>query len=213
MSNSDKIWFKDPKNFITQDNFLKFFPTSDMNHSEQINALVRFSLYFTIILLLFRNNYKTFYILAIALILSLAMYTVEQQKETKKKETYQKNNFVKSKSTGKKCVRPTKVNPMMNLLVSDYDEGASRMGTEACDVQNERVQEEMLENFNDKLYRSTSDVFNKTSNDRQWYTMPNTALIPDQGGLAQWLYGGDNCKSGNSKACWKNQSEVIMGHV
>ena len=35
---TDKIWFKDIQNFITRDNFLEFFPTSDMNYTEQINV-------------------------------------------------------------------------------------------------------------------------------------------------------------------------------
>lgn len=210
---TEQIWFKEPQGFLTQDNFLRFFPTSDMNNVEQINAIVRFALYFTIIMLLFRNNYKIFYILVITVIISMAMYTVEQNKEIKKKETYQKRNLAKQKSTGKACRRPSNDNPFMNMLVSDYERGAEMLGKEACDVQNENVQGEMLENFNDKLYRSVGDVFNKTASDRQFYAVPNTDIIPDQGGFAEWLYGNVNktCKSGNAQACWANASEVFIG--
>ena len=59
----EKIWFKDINGFLTERNFLKFFPTSNMTYIEQINSIIRFGIYFTIILLLFRNNYKVFYIL------------------------------------------------------------------------------------------------------------------------------------------------------
>jgi hypothetical protein len=47
----EKIWFNDPQNLITKENFLKFFPTSDMTYIEQINSIVRFGIYLTLILL------------------------------------------------------------------------------------------------------------------------------------------------------------------
>lgn len=207
----ETVWFKDPANFITKDNFLIFFPTSDMNYVEQINAIVRFALYLTIILLLFHNNYKTFYILITVLMITYAMYIVEIKKKDEIRTKFENKGEVKSKSTGKVCKRPSKTNPFMNLLVSDYEKG--NVDVEACDVQNEAIKEEMLEDFNSKLYRSTGDAFNKISNDRQFYTMPNTGLINNQGEFANWLYKRDNCKSGSAQHCWANVSETFLGKV
>ena len=44
---SETIWFKDLPGLITKDNFLQFFPTSSMSYVEQINSIVRFSIYLT----------------------------------------------------------------------------------------------------------------------------------------------------------------------
>ena len=41
---SETIWFKDLPGLITKDNFLQFFPTSDMTYVEQINSIVRFAI-------------------------------------------------------------------------------------------------------------------------------------------------------------------------
>ena len=203
----EKIWFNDPKNLITQTNFLKFFPTSDMTYIEQINSIVRFGIYLTIILLLFKNNYKVFYILVAILLVSYAMFIVDKKKKEGRKDHYTKNNLAVSKKINKVCKKPTTDNPFMNRnLLSKYNEETDK---EACDIDNEAVKEDMLNKFNEKLYRSSDDIFMNHASDRQFYTVPNTDLVPDQKSFAEWLYKRPSCKSGDSQACYNNVSEVI----
>ena len=203
----EKIWFNDPKNLITQTNFLKFFPTSDMTYIEQINSIVRFGVYLTIILLLFRNNYKVFYILVAILLVSYAMFVVGKKKKEERKDHYTKNNLAVSKKTEQVCKKPTTDNPFMNRnLLSEYNENTDK---EACDIQNESIKEDMLDKFNQKLYRSADDIFMNHASDRQFYTVPNTDLVPDQKSFAEWLYKRPSCKAGDTQACYNNVSEVI----
>ena len=56
------IWFKDIKKFITKDNYLDFFPSKGMNFTEQMNSIMRFSIYFTVILYFLKNDYKILFI-------------------------------------------------------------------------------------------------------------------------------------------------------
>lgn len=204
---TDKIWFKDIQNFITRDNFLEFFPTSDMNYTEQINSIVRFAVYLTLILVLFKNNYKIFYILVAVLLVSYAMFIVDSKKKEETRDYYTKYNLAKSKKTNKVCKKPSVDNPFMNRnLLTEYDEETDK---EACDIQNESVKEDVLNKFNEKLYRSTDDIFMNHASDRQFYTVPNTDLVPDQTSFAEWLYKRPSCKAGDSQACYNNVSEVI----
>ena len=209
----EKIWFKDINGFLTERNFLKFFPTSNMTYIEQINSIIRFGIYFTIILLLFRNNYKVFYILVGILLITTAMYIVETKKILKRKEEYTKSKLARSRKHKKNCIKPTKNNPFMNVEISEYDTD-KRMGLEACDIDNDNIKEDMINKFNDKLYRSTDDVYMNYNNDRQFYTMPVTDVVNDQTGFAKWLYDrGPTCKQGNAEACYNNVSKVIIGRV
>ena len=48
----EKIWYEDLKGFITQDNFLKFFPTPNMAYYEMINSIITIYIEFKIALLL-----------------------------------------------------------------------------------------------------------------------------------------------------------------
>ena len=203
----EKIWFEDIQGLITKDNFLKFFPTSDMSYVEQINSIIRFTIYLTIILILFRNNYKLFYLLLGVLMVTYVMYSTDKKEKEKKEEHYIKNELSKSKKTGKVCKKPTVNNPFMNRnLLAEYDVVKDK---EACDVENDYVKKSMKEKFNDKLYRSADDIFMNHASDRQFYTVPNTDLVPDQTAFAKWLYQRPNCKSGNYEACYENVSEVI----
>lgn len=203
----DKIWFEDIQGFIRKDNFLEFFPTSNMSYTEQINSIVRFSLYFTIIMVLFRNNYKIFYILVAILLISYAMFIVERKRKEEKKNHFVKHDLALSKKTNKTCKKPTSDNPFMNRnLLADYNEDTDK---EACDIQNERVKEDVASKFNEKLYRSTDDIFLNHASDRQFYTVPNTDLVPDQTSFAEWLYKRPSCKGGDQQACYKNVSENI----
>jgi len=203
----ETIWFKDPQNLITKENFLKFFPTSDMSYTEQINSIVRFGIYLTIILVLFRNNYKVFYILVAILLVSYAMYVVDSKKKQERRDYYTKNDLVLSKKTNKVCKKPTVDNPFMNRnLLSKYDPNIDK---EACDIDNEAIKEDILDNFNKKLYRSADDIFMNHASDRQFYTMPNTDIVPDQKAFAEWLYKRPSCKGGDVQACYENVSEVI----
>tara|TARA_B100000401_G_scaffold62077_1_gene36595 strand:- start:3858 stop:4499 length:642 start_codon:yes stop_codon:yes gene_type:complete len=211
---TEKLWYNDLKGFITQDNFLKFFPTPNMTYHEKINSIVRFTLYLVIILVLFKNNYKTLYILVIVLLLTYGMSLVDTVEKKQEQETFQRKNLAVSKTTKKECVKPTVDNPFMNVLLTDYKEGAPRGDKEACDFDNKNVKKSIKEKYDERLFRSTDDVFMNNSGDRQFYTMPVTDVVNDQTGFAKWLYDrGPTCKQGAVEKCYDNVSEVILGRV
>lgn len=209
---NEKIWYNDLKGFITEDNFLKFFPTPNMSFTEKINSVIRFTLYLVIILLLFKNNYKVLYILVIVLLTTYLMSLVNRKEKIVKKEEFKKMDTALRKKDNKECVKPTTENPFMNVLITDYKEDSKRADKEACNPTNKKIKKKIQDKYDERLFRSIDDVFMNETGDRQFYTMPVTDVVNDQTGFAKWLYDrGDTCKQGAVEKCYDNVSEVILG--
>ena len=84
--------------------------------------------------------------------------------------------------------------------MNEYAENPKRK--KACKINN-KVNEYIDQYFNEDLYRSVDDIYNKNASERQYYTMPVTEIPNNQDKFAQWLYGNDEktCKEGNLLKC------------
>lgn len=56
------------------DNYLSFFPTTEMSRIEQLNALTRFCIYYTILILLFQKEIEYYYVSVILLLFIVTIY-------------------------------------------------------------------------------------------------------------------------------------------
>lgn len=105
-----------------------------------------------------------------------------ENKTDKQKEYF--DSYDKSIVEGVKetCTKPTKDNPFMNYMISDYKDEPNKL--KACT----NVEKEIDDNFNHNLYKDIDDLFEKKNSQRQFYTMPNTQNPNDQKAFAEWLY-------------------------
>jgi len=62
---NDPFWFNDYKILFYKENISNFFPSYNMTLIEKLNAIFRMSIYLSIILYLFTNNYLYLYIFII----------------------------------------------------------------------------------------------------------------------------------------------------
>ncbi len=199
----EDIWFKDLKGFLNKDNLLVFFPSNEMTTKEQLNSILRFSIYFTIIMFLISNNYRYFYIIFFTGLITSIMFIINSQEIKKKKNLLEKENLaLSSKNNNKLCTKPTKNNPFMNLTINEIIENPNKKP--ACDFNNDTINKSIKKNFNDGLYRDADDIFEKNASDRQFYTTPNTEIINDQTGLAEWLYKTPKTCKEDGLSCFKN---------
>ena len=55
----------------------------------------------------------------------------------------------------------------------------------------------MVVNFNHNLFRDVDELWERANSQRQFYTIPNTAIPNNQKEFANWLYRspGGNCKT------------------
>ena len=175
------LWYKNLK--VLLQNPHEFYPKKSFTNVQKSNALARLGLYIFLIVLLLDIDRRV-YIISL-LILLYSIYLIKHKKET----------FDEKPG----CQMPTKENPFMNFTVGDYYVNPEREGN--CDVEDEKVQQEMRNNFVNDMIQDPNDIWGRHMNERNFYTMPNTEIVNDQKGFAEWLYGSmGQCKE-NGKGC------------
>lgn len=105
---------------------------------------------------------------------------------------------------------PTPANPFMNVLVTDI--GDNPYKPPARNTGSYEVKQELDSYFQTMFADDPGDVFNHTSGQRNWVTMPSTTIPNDQASFANWLYRvpGQTCKEGNMEACNFNTGAEIL---
>jgi hypothetical protein len=182
----NKLWYKDPK--ILLNNMGDFFPTSDLTKEEKINSLARLALYLGTIILMVGEDTNWLILSLIILGISYFMSVNENFNEV-----------------NDNCQMPTKDNPFMNYTVSDLIDNPNR--SPACEY--EKVKDNIRTEFRASVYADSSDLWGRYINDRNFYTTPNTEIVNDQTGFAQWCFGNSGeCKT-TGENCLKVRDPVF----
>lgn len=182
---SDTFWFNDFSILVDKERLTEFFPNNFMSHSEKLNAIFRFSIYSTIILMLY---YKNNNILIIPLFMAgLTLYIHKFNKLPVNNDI--KTKEMKFKELREECELPSKDNPFMNTLVHELNDGPKKTH---CNIEDEDVKEDIEQNFNHNLYKDVNDIYNKNNSQRMFHTMPETTEYGVKHGdsvkFAKWLY-------------------------
>jgi len=199
---NDPFWFEQISILYSQDRFTEFFPSTDMNLHEKMNAIVRFSFYFGVTLAVI---YKEHNYLGIPICVMILSYIIYRGEDKGKEEEEVKEKFT---VRGQECQKPTKNNPYMNFMVSD-----KRDRKAACPTyKNKELQKEVTDISNKNMYLSIDEVWQRKNNERQFFTMPNTRSMNDQKSFAEWCWGQPKtCKEGNGVQCYSNVSDNLSG--
>ncbi len=197
----EKAWFKDPRNFISEKNYDKFFPSPAMTYTEKLNSIMRLAIYFSIIILILKKDTNILFIPILTGIFTFFMYNNTDIKKKQEETFLNKMNLHKDPYTQELCHRPTPENPFMNILMSDYKLNPKR--NKACDVTKGNIKMEAQKYFNRNLYRDVGDIFQKNASDRNWYTTASTTIPNDDDSFKNFVYKlGPTCKQGNGNACY-----------
>jgi len=195
------IWYEDWYSFLfDHENLIKFLPDKNYSLDENLNALLRFSIYFSFFVFVIKRDARVFYFALVVAVITIVIYKNDNHKSLVKKELFDKLNI---EETRKKsfCLRPTRENPFMNVSYVDYKDFPNR--PPACDITKRTTKRDVLQKFNIGLYRDVDDIFNKKASDRQFYTNPITTIPNDQASFAEWCFKtGQTCKEKSSK-CYK----------
>jgi hypothetical protein len=178
------LWYNNPK--ILLENWHEFFPHNDLSKEQKINSIARFALYYSILVLLFKQDTKWLSVSVVLLIISYCLGYYEGFEQTEKTAS---------------CVKPTKDNPFMNFTLADYYNNVDR--SEACDYDD--VKDDMRKEFKKGIVPDPADLWGKNISDRQFFTMPWTQVVNDQTGFANWLYGNSGECKNLGKNCDKNR--------
>jgi len=177
------IWYDDPVQFLMNPiNWYTIVPDSEMDLDEQLNAMVIFSIYFAIIIIIVNKDTRVLYVVVLVCFMTYMFHKHKMQENFKSNELNRKLNIEKDEIHNRYCVKPTKDNPFMNVSLNDYDEFPNRPA--ACKDINEVV---------DALYKSgapvnETDPFNVKGGDRQFYTTPSTTIPNDSDSFRSFLF-------------------------
>ena len=180
-ASGESIWYKDISSLFNSSNFGCVIPTSGMTFAQQLNSIVRFAVYYSLIMFAAKQNADAF---VFPVITAAITYIVFEYSSGGSSEGF----GARDESDGP-CTEPTQDNPFMNLLANEYN--TNRPG--ACDPLDEDVRESMEQNFCKGAFVDQDDIYNRNSGSRQFYTNPVTTSANDQAAFADWLYGGVNC--------------------
>ena len=210
MEDLNKFWTEDYTILYRDNNYLDFFPKDNMTKEQKLNSITRYSIYLLPILYVMTDNSVWLLIPIIIIILCIFFNKIEkfdvssdniQKNKEKKKEIIEKLGIEEPE----KCQKPTNENPYMNINITDFNTQNEK--DKSCDINDEEVKNDVIEKFNQNLYRNVSDLYGKNNSERQFYTLPVTTVPNDQKGFAEWLYKtDDNCKY-NGVNCLKYSDE------
>ena len=247
----DSFWANDLKILFKANKLFDIIPSSKMTNEQKMNAMVRCSIYFSVIHYLVRKNSNILFIPIVVSIMTYIFY-INNTEKTDFAKTIEKFTEKLQKSTDKStdkshsnkvspyfessinndnnwsnedlsdltpgdqnnindiyddndCKLPSIDNPFGNVMITDIGNPKFK---KACDsYNNNMVKRDIKNDFEEGLYMDVNDIYSKKNSQRQFYTMPNTDIVNDQGGFAKWCYmTPPTCKEGNSLQCSANLS-------
>lgn len=179
---TEQIWFRDPAILFAPTTWSQFVPTKSMTTAQALNSVVRFSVYFSVILFLATGI--SGYLLAVPAVMgaSVALYTLFPN--GKVLETF------KAAVSGKKYTMPTPNNPFMNPLLTEILDDPDR--PDAAPVNRNDVRAKMMESFQhtNDIYMDTSDLFDQASAMLNFKTLQSATIPNDQDAFLKWLSKG-----------------------
>jgi len=196
IENNDDFWFNNLSVIFDNSRLTEFFPSNNMSENEKLNSILRFSIYITFLLVLYKKNLNLLVIPVITGLVTLYLFkfnSIQTKKEKFSNETVEHHI-------------PTEENPFMNTLLTDV--GQYKEKKEAS--LHEQTEQDIEDNFNKGLFKDVNDLYSKNNSQRQFFTMPNTNEYGIKSGdtvkFANWLYnlGQNTCKEDTSKCTNSN---------
>jgi hypothetical protein len=213
------FWLEDPFILFKQSDITEILPVPGMSQNRKLNAVMRAVILLTVIGYAISRRYQILVSGVIAAVMSVFVWrwgTRAGEKGDILKEGLAMRDRIKADHVlpPPDFTKPTKENPMMNVLVPEVQFNPQRLSAEPSydpkvekDI-NEKTQDFVVEQFNDDpkirelLFGDMveSVVFDQSM--RNFYSNPATTIPNDQGAFAQFCYGDQiSCKQNNGLAC------------
>lgn len=200
--NDIPFWLNDPTILYDKNYIFNLWPLENFNKNEKLNSITRLIVILTFIGYFITKNYFILITSFITLIIIVFIH-----KNFINELILKKNNFsnIKEGFTDQQyyhnmkhnLTNPTKDNPYMNVMLTEINSNTNRK--ESAPAYNKAVQpiihdsikQIVRDNFNDnsidsKIYDNEQEFI---SNNRHFYTTPNTRIPNNQKAFAKFCYG------------------------
>jgi len=176
---SETFWFNDPAGLFTSSTWTKFVPTPDMPVPAALNAVLRFTIYFSVILLVATGVPAYLAAIPLMAVVTVVLFRVFP------KTSLMREAFVSSHMGAERSM-PSVDNPFMNAPLTDILDNPNR--PRAADITAPNVREQVNSSFAQtaNLYMDTTDAFDLIQGQRNFYSVPED----DHAGLLKFLNKG-----------------------
>ena len=188
---TEPFWYDDPSVLFSKNNWYMFVPQATMTVKAALNAVVRFSVYLS--LLLAATSRDLFYLLVIPLVMVVTIFLEKWFPKAKKISEGFRSGPVVSGYSGTETSQPSDDNPFMNPQLTDIHVNNDR--PPAADVTDINVRDKVNKAFaqTSNIYMDTTDAFSLVQAQRNFYTVPED----DHAGFLAFL--GKNGQVTNQK--------------
>lgn len=188
---SEPFWFSEPNVLFSKDTWYVFVPQPNMPVKAALNAVVRFSVYLTALLLVTTRDPS--YALFVPLVMLVTIFLEKWFPQAKKMSEGFQSGPVVSGYTGTETSMPTEDNPFMNPGLTDILDNPER--PPAADVTSIDVRDKVNAAYarTSNIFMDTTDVFDMVQSQRNFYTV----AADDYGGFLSFL--GKNGQATNQK--------------
>lgn len=197
----ERFWFNQYSSLFNKNNLLNIIPYSHMDLNSKLNAVFRLSIYFSIIMFIFKKDYRYLGIIIIMGVLTVIIHRTAPKHLENNLQVEDNKIDSNLNEDAEGCKLPSKTNPFMNPTFEDFEKGNLKKACNSYDNPIIRNMEE--EYFNSGLYREQTDVFGRANSYREFYTMPVNSIVNDSVKFAEWCYKSPpTCREGNAMQCY-----------
>jgi len=203
----EQLWIHDPSILFSSATWQKFVPTKDMNVPAALNSVVRFTVYFSV--LIFMGTGKQAYLFAIPLVLGLTVIFSKLFPNSRDIESFTE----KVVKHTQRYTLPTGKNPFMNPLLTDILDNPNR--PDSAPVTSKAVKKQIEKAFQvtSDLYMDTSDKFDQSQAMRTFHTLQAGTIPNNQEGFLEFLAKGQNDPDISSTFPSRNAKIKSEGYV
>ena len=200
------FWLENPNILLNKNYISDIWPNNDFGLARKLNAITRL---IVILAILGYFLTKSPYIPVSAIVSIVVLVIIYKSKGAKSAtegfESSPKNMEVLNKMLEQEFTMPTKKNPVMNVLMHEYNENPTRKP--AAPSYTDSVHKEIndkTKNTDKKLFLNLGDNVTFENSMRSFHTMPNTQIPNNQKDFAEFCYGNmPSCKEGDALQCTK----------
>jgi len=176
----EPLWINNPSILFSKDTWFKFVPMSYMDIPTSLNSIVRFTVYFSLIMSLTH----TAYLIAIPVVLILTVVANTVFPNVRNLEGFAVSKILEN------LTRPTGNNPFMNPLLTEIQDNPNR--ADAAPITSSKVKREIETAFQhtSDIYMDTTDRFDIAQSMKTFHTLQSAKIPNDQDGFLNFLAKG-----------------------
>uniref|UniRef100_A0A6C0JCA2 Minor capsid protein P9 transmembrane helices domain-containing protein n=1 Tax=viral metagenome TaxID=1070528 RepID=A0A6C0JCA2_9ZZZZ len=206
------FWLDNPNVLLNKNYITELWPNNDFDLERKLNSITRLIIVLTILGYFLTKSQYIPVSAVVSIMILVIIYKTKSKSQQKEgfKAPFVKSTNVKdiTKVLEKEFTLPTKKNPVMNILMNEYNDNPNRKP--AAPAYNDTVIEEIndkSQNADKRLFKNLGDNLAFQHSMRNFYAMPNTQIPNSQKDFAEFCYGNmPSCKEGDSLQCSKNNA-------